>query len=215
MELFGYEIELTFQRTAMVIAMCLLLFKLLQISYSLLNADDTIKWPPTTAPCPDYWELSGDFCVSSTSKNVGNITFNDSSSAQYATCQCKNNSCVGDYKIPVSQIRKTKDWANNLALVWDGVSMGGDTDVSNTCSNRANQNLINNDRGKGYLQQNNNRRNLNMGLFGLLFPLLWVLVVYAYRKNFIGMNFAGIISIALLITYITVLIFMSKKRYSK
>jgi hypothetical protein len=61
---------INFQKGFLLIAILILILTLLVVAY---NAKYQAKqnWSPTVAPCPDYWDVSGAFCINTTGKNIG------------------------------------------------------------------------------------------------------------------------------------------------
>lgn len=125
MEILGYEIEFgwTFQRVIFLIAFFLLLFKLLSVSYKTLNENGNItSWPPKVSPCPDYWDLSGSNCVTTSTSNLGNLIY--FKGGDMTKCWTNEGESNYHFSIPFGFINKVgkEDFAENYNIVWDGIS---------------------------------------------------------------------------------------------
>ena len=116
--------EMNFQKIVLIIAICLLIVALVIISYMMRKNALSVKWPPTTAECPDYWILDGSgsnaTCVNvkdlGTCKSVGN---------QHQTMNFNTSAFTG------SQGACNKyNWATKCNVTWDGITYG----VNNPCS---------------------------------------------------------------------------------
>ena len=128
MNLFYLTQDINFQKALLLVAIIALILAILVSAYK-LNKEATIigqSWPPTFAPCPDYWDLSGAYCINSSGKNVGNFIYSSSSTAadlyssQQPTCLLSSDPsfCV----IQTSLFGDKKTWATQNHFVWDGLT---------------------------------------------------------------------------------------------
>ena len=63
---------INFQKGFLLIAILILILTLLVVGYNAkYQANQGSNWSPTIAPCPDYWDVSGAFCINTTGKNIG------------------------------------------------------------------------------------------------------------------------------------------------
>ena len=63
---------INFQKGFLIIAILILILTLLVVGYNAkYQANQGSNWSPTVAPCPDYWDVSGAFCINTTGKNIG------------------------------------------------------------------------------------------------------------------------------------------------
>lgn len=116
--------ELSFQKTVIVIAIILLILTLVFIGYSLSKAKSEAPWPPMIGDCPDYWlDLSGNgaMCVNTKSLGTCNIpTSGQKNSMDFSTgVYTGENSTCAKYM-----------WAKNCDVTWDGITSG----VPNPCN---------------------------------------------------------------------------------
>lgn len=108
--------EMNFQKIVLIIAICLLIVALVIISYMMRKNALSVKWPPTTAECPDYWNITG------------------SSGANATTCGCTGINCVtspnaagyaGTINLtapPFNNSCQLFNWTQTNKIAWDGVS---------------------------------------------------------------------------------------------
>jgi hypothetical protein len=97
-----------FQKTVATVAIVILIIALTFIGITLYRQSFNSIYPPVIANCPDYWDVSGNFCVNS--MGLGNarcIAPMDFSTPQWNN----NNSMCNKYK-----------WAKSCNLTWDGIS---------------------------------------------------------------------------------------------
>ena len=99
--------DINFQKALLLVAIIALILAILVSAYKLKNSAFIIagqSWPPTVAPCPDYWDLSGVNCINVSGQNLGNDEA---------------------LSIPVSAFGKDKKiWAKQYGVVWDGLTSG-------------------------------------------------------------------------------------------
>lgn len=81
--------NINFQKGFLLVATLILIATILNIGYKLTNtaAEGTVGWPPVVAPCPDFWDLSGGYCINTNSNNLGNAN-GDRSIWNAAQVQC-------------------------------------------------------------------------------------------------------------------------------
>lgn len=132
MNLFYLTSNINFQKAVLLFAIGALVLATLVSMYKMKNKVSNIAqtWPPVVAPCPDYWDVSGNYCVNSTKQNKGNSDY----ISAYARIQegtdlyavsiptCLSNTCV----IPDSYLKTgRKIWAKENGFVWDGLTSDG------------------------------------------------------------------------------------------
>ena len=76
MDFFYLFKDINFQKGFLLIAMFILVLVILNVAYELSKTQGGQEegWPPTSAPCPDYWDLSGAYCINSTGMNNGHVS---------------------------------------------------------------------------------------------------------------------------------------------
>ena len=62
--------DINFQKGFLLVAAFILLMVLLNVAYKLSKKDDGGP-PPIIAPCPDFWDLSGTYCINTNGQNIG------------------------------------------------------------------------------------------------------------------------------------------------
>jgi hypothetical protein len=116
--------EMSFQKTVLVLAIVFLILFLVLIGVSLSNASSTAEWPPIVGACPDYWvDLSGNGSECFNSHSLGKC--NLPKSGEKGTMnfdQDPFNGSDGDCS--------KYNWANKCGVTWDGITYG----VSNPCA---------------------------------------------------------------------------------
>jgi hypothetical protein len=125
MNLFYLTQDINFQKALLLVAIIALILAILVSAYK-LNSSIAIgqSWPPVVAPCPDYWDLSGTYCINSSGMNLGFLKYESLSSAslysQKPTCLSSSDPsfCV----IPKSIFGNKKTWATKNHFVWDGLT---------------------------------------------------------------------------------------------
>ena len=63
--------DINFQKGFLLVAVLILLMVILNVAYKLNKEDDGGKVNPIVAPCPDYWDLSGAYCINTNGQNIG------------------------------------------------------------------------------------------------------------------------------------------------
>ena len=107
---------MTFQSTVMTVAIIFLIVSLCFIGLALYNQKYKSEFPPVIPNCPDYWDMSGNMCIShpKVGKRVSSCTAPmDFTSASWAA----GGKCA-KYK-----------WAKECDLTWDGI-----TNIADTCT---------------------------------------------------------------------------------
>jgi hypothetical protein len=112
-------LDLSLQKIVLIMALVAFIFAIMVIYYKSLPTSQNEKWPPVTAKCPDYWDLSENLCVNTSGMNKGKL--------EYATCNgsgnypcCTDGTCYFD----ISTISNNKEWAKDNGFVWDGLTSG-------------------------------------------------------------------------------------------
>jgi hypothetical protein len=123
MNLFYLTQDINFQKALLLVAIIALILAILVSAYK-LNSSVAIgqSWPPVVAPCPDYWDLSGNYCINSSWKNVGNLNYVSSSSSSLYSSQVPTCSDPSFCVIPKSIFGDKKTWATENHFVWDGLT---------------------------------------------------------------------------------------------
>ena len=131
--------ELNFQKIFLIVAIAILLLWLIVISYGLINGVIQPGWPPPIAPCPDYWDVSGSYCINTTGNNKGDeTTFNydpprdDLYNSLSPSCSTDGKTCVipisgmteGNMRFGIRTIETHLNWAKDNNIIWDGVFNG-------------------------------------------------------------------------------------------
>jgi len=131
--------ELNFQKIFLIVAIAILLLWLIVIAYGLINGVIQPGWPPPIAPCPDYWDVSGSYCINTTDNNKGDtFIYNDSPNDLYSSkspsCTTTTNgkTCVipissmteGNMRFGIRTIETHLNWAKDNNIIWDGVFNG-------------------------------------------------------------------------------------------
>jgi hypothetical protein len=97
-----------FQKTVATIAIVILIIALCFIGIALYRAKFKSAYPPVIANCPDYWDVSGNFCMNT--MNLGK----------------SNCSVPMDFTQPSwsgnSSMCKKFQWAKSCNLTWDGIT---------------------------------------------------------------------------------------------
>ena len=109
---------MTFQSTVMTVAISFLIVSLCFIGLALYRQKYKADYPPVIPNCPDYWDMSGNICVSN--PKVGNQTLGSCTAPMDFTLPtwAGINGACAKYK-----------WAKDCNLTWDGI-----TNMADTCS---------------------------------------------------------------------------------
>lgn len=120
--------NMNLQKTVLVMAIFAFLFAIFIITYRLMYSNNYYQsWPPSKAKCPDYWDVSGSYCVNTNGMNKGILSYaslNDSTLLYKSTApSCYEGTCV----IPINLFGGTdenanKKWASRNKVVWDGLN---------------------------------------------------------------------------------------------
>ena len=108
---------MTFQSTVMTVAISFLIVSLCFIGLALYRQKYNSVYPPVIPNCPDYWDMSGNICISN--PKVGNQT---------PTCTDSKDFTSEMYAGFAGACNKYK-WAKECNLTWDGI-----TNIANTCA---------------------------------------------------------------------------------
>ena len=109
---------MNFQKTAIVIAVVLLVVILALVGYAFYNKKYTESFPPVVAQCPDYWELQADSSVPS-----GHVCANVKKLGS-TNCESRIDFSVAPW-VGSQGLCNKQGWAKNCGLVWDGVTNAG------------------------------------------------------------------------------------------
>jgi hypothetical protein len=116
--------ELSFQKTILMIAMIGLIILLVVIGVSLSKSSSEMVWPPLTGSCPDYWlDLKGDGESCYNTKSLGKCNLpgtNEKNTMNFnvSPFNAENGTC------------SKYTWANRCGVTWDGITYG----VNNPCT---------------------------------------------------------------------------------
>jgi len=114
----------SFQKIVLISAIIFLIIALIIIGISLHYSKDN-NWPPSTAPCPDWWVMDGSGndqkCINR--KDLG--TCKPNGSLKHQEMNFNNSAFSGS-----NGICNKYTWAKNCDLSWDGITYG----VPNPCS---------------------------------------------------------------------------------
>ena len=124
MNLFYLTQDINFQKALLLVAIIALILAILVSAYKLnVVAIAGQSWPPIVAPCPDYWDLSGAYCINTTNQNYGNIGYtNATATTLYSGIPSQYENT---YAIPLSTMKiDKKKWASLNGFVWDGLTSG-------------------------------------------------------------------------------------------
>jgi len=108
---------MTFQSTVMTVAIIFLIVSLCFIGLALYNQKYKSEFPPVIPNCPDYWDMSGNMCISH--PKVGN---RDSS------CTEPRDFTEPSWTGTEGKCAKYR-WAKGCNLTWDGI-----TNIADTCT---------------------------------------------------------------------------------
>jgi hypothetical protein len=97
-----------FQKSVATVAIVILIITLCFIGIALYRQAYNSDYPPVIPNCPDYWDVSGNFCVNSMA--LGNTRC--LAPMDFTRPQWNNNSAM---------CRKYQ-WAKSCNLTWDGIS---------------------------------------------------------------------------------------------
>jgi hypothetical protein len=62
--------DINFQKGFLIVAILILLMVILNVAYK-LSKDDSGQVQPIIAPCPDFWDVSGNYCINTSGQNIG------------------------------------------------------------------------------------------------------------------------------------------------
>lgn len=140
MNLFYLTQDINFQKALLLVAIIALILAILVSAYKLKSSVINIagqNWPPTVAPCPDYWDLSGDYCINSSGQNQGKLSYATVTELDTLYTTTTPSKYENMYVIPTSTMgvdrgkllhRKNlsknskKNWASLNGFVWDGLT---------------------------------------------------------------------------------------------
>jgi hypothetical protein len=80
-----YFKDINFQEGFLLVAVVILVMVILNVAYKLNKEDDKVN--PIVAPCPDYWDLSGAYCINTNGQNIGHESGEYSIWNNVVTCQ--------------------------------------------------------------------------------------------------------------------------------
>jgi hypothetical protein len=105
-----------FQKTAVIVALVILILGLTTVAVMLVMSARDEKWPPYSGSCPDYWSLSKD---GTKCKNINNI---GKGTGKCNTLRPASGEGSGCYNY---------NWAKQCHVTWDGIT-NSDT-LKDTC----------------------------------------------------------------------------------
>jgi hypothetical protein len=139
MNLFYLTQDINFQKALLLVAILALILAILVSAYKLNSNVSNIagqSWPPTVAPCPDYWDLSGNYCINSSGQNQGKLSYASVTSNKLYTKIPSQSGSI--FVIPTSTMgvsrgkgfnkkkklskNSKKNWASLNGFVWDGLT---------------------------------------------------------------------------------------------
>lgn len=103
---------MSFQITVSLIAIILLIFVLIFVSY-LLNKEKTNKpFPPIIGGCPDYWSAASEngVDVCKNNKSLGNVECSKTMNFSSVPWTGTDGNCA------------KKKWATGCGITWDGIT---------------------------------------------------------------------------------------------
>jgi len=103
--------EFNFQKIVLIVAVVILLISLTVIGY-MMYGTGVQQWPPSYNVCPDYWDVSGSYCIATNYKNVGSIA-----------CSYKSDN-ASLYDISCGLLAPNGNWSTDTCA--DGWSAGAD-----------------------------------------------------------------------------------------
>lgn len=116
--------NMNLQKIVLVMAIFAFLFAVFIITYKLMYSINYYQsWPPSIAKCPDYWEVSGAYCVNKNGMNKGTLEYDsvDNLDSLYKSTKpsCYEDTCI----LPISAFgNNNKKWASTNKVVWDGLN---------------------------------------------------------------------------------------------
>ena len=111
-----------FQRTVIIVSVCLFILTLILIYIVLTKSKNNKQWPPLLGNCPDYWDDSvGDGTACTIKKNTGQQNM--------GTCPVAPDFSKAPYVGATGTCAKF-NWANTCGITWDGITSG----VINPCT---------------------------------------------------------------------------------
>ena len=121
-----------FQTTILGVAVVILILILAVVGLMMANNKANLLYPPSSLPCPNYWQLNSDgACViptkpvagsGKTTVNIGTWSSSTPTAGYNQTTNSidfKNNSWGAPGNSATCAKRK---WARDLGILWDGVS---------------------------------------------------------------------------------------------
>jgi hypothetical protein len=108
---------MTFQSTVMTVAIIFLIVSLCFIGLALYNQKYKSEFPPVIPNCPDYWDMSGNMCISH--PKVGD---------RVSSCTAPMDFTLPTWAGAGGKCAKYR-WAKQCNLTWDGI-----TNIADTCT---------------------------------------------------------------------------------
>ena len=151
MDFFYLFKDINFQKGFLLIAVFILVLVILNVGYELSKTQGGQEegWPPTSAPCPDYWDLKDDHCINSTNMNLG-----DNNNSSYNGKKLYDDPVNGIRSFHVSKMnvhkkvgytKRSKNSKKNFAkiygFIWDGIV--GDKQYNWSSGNKPNFKRLN------------------------------------------------------------------------
>lgn len=151
MDFFYLFTNINFQKGFLLVACVVLIMVILNVAYKFSKEDAVGMSKPIVAPCPDYWDLSGNYCINTNGNNVGFGTDMENSIWKLSQeCSVKDPYTLTPIKCSDSNLRtipigtmiinggikngvmqnvrkkrskmSRKDWANKYGFAWDGLN---------------------------------------------------------------------------------------------
>jgi hypothetical protein len=151
MDIFYLFTNINFQKGFLLVACVVLIMVILNVAYKFSKEDALGMTRPIVAPCPDYWDLSGNYCINTNGNNVGFGPDMENSLWKLSQeCSVKDPYTLAPIKCSDSNLRtipigtmisgsgikngvmqnvrrkrskmSRKDWANKYGFAWDGLN---------------------------------------------------------------------------------------------
>jgi hypothetical protein len=71
MDIFYLFTNINFQKGFLLVACVILVIVILNVAYKFSKEDALGMTRPIIAPCPDFWDLSGGYCINTNGQNIG------------------------------------------------------------------------------------------------------------------------------------------------
>ena len=119
---------MNFYKTTFTIMIVVLIICLAIIGTTIAYSNDSVKFPPITSKCPDYYKLTDSGCVSQITgvETKSTITFNGSHGTSCTNINFKDGTIFSNKDNggmgPESALCEKKKWAKACGVNWDGIT---------------------------------------------------------------------------------------------